>query len=152
MNIHQNSVVKLEYTLTSAGEVQPSTVQTVLMSHAHSLPAGLEPHLLGHAAGDTFELDLTLLVDESLKSTVPLESLPQGIGVGETVRGEDISGVALAYRVAALEGEHAFLDANPERAGLEVRTRVSILSVREAEPTELEHGHVHGEGGVKHAH
>ncbi|MBC7647073.1 MAG: peptidylprolyl isomerase [Pseudopedobacter sp.] len=150
MKIQENSVVKLEYTLFKDSAKQPSVSQTLLMGHAHLLISGLEPKLWGHEPGDFLELDLTVPYDDSLKITAPLESLPQGIGPGEVVTGEDANGKALGYRIVALEGNTAVLDANPENAGYKITAVVNILEVRGAEPSELEHGHVHGEGGVKH--
>jgi len=150
MKISENSVVKLEYTLSKDGHAQPTVLQTLMMGQAHPLLRGLEPKLYGHEVGDTLELDSSVPFDESKVISALLETLPQGIQPGETVAGEDDSGAALVYRILALEGNSAILDANPENAGYVVMARVNILEVREADETELEHGHAHGAGGAEH--
>ena len=150
MKILDNSVVKLEYTLSKDGHAQPAVLQTVMIGQAHPLLRGLEQKLYGREVGDTLELDLSVSFDESKKISALLETLPQGIQPGETVAGEDDSGAALIYKVIALEGNTAILDANPENAGYEVVARVKVLEVREADASELEHGHAHGAGGVDH--
>jgi|GEM_PF-4954721 len=150
MKIAENSVVKLEYTLSKDGHAQPEVLQTVMMGQAHPLLRGLEPKLYGHEVSDVLELDLSVPFDGSMRISAPLETLPDGLQPGETVAGEDSAGVALLYRVIALEGSTAILDANPENAGYKVVAQVRVLEVRLADEAELEHGHAHGADGVKH--
>jgi FKBP-type peptidyl-prolyl cis-trans isomerase SlyD len=42
------------------------------------------------------------------------------------------------------------VDLNHPMAGKALQFNVEIIAVREAEPVEIEHGHVHGEGGAQH--
>ena len=42
------------------------------------------------------------------------------------------------------------VDLNHPMAGKALQFQVEIVDVREAEPVEIEHGHVHGEGGAQH--
>ena len=42
------------------------------------------------------------------------------------------------------------VDLNHPMAGKTLQFNVQVVDVREAEPVELEHGHVHGSGGVEH--
>jgi FKBP-type peptidyl-prolyl cis-trans isomerase SlyD len=42
------------------------------------------------------------------------------------------------------------VDLNHPMAGKTLSFQVEIVDVREAEPVEIEHGHVHGDGGVQH--
>lgn len=51
-----------------------------------------------------------------------------------------------------LEDKDVTVDFNHEHAGKTLEYRITIHAVREAEPGEIEHGHVHGEGGIKHVH
>jgi FKBP-type peptidyl-prolyl cis-trans isomerase SlyD len=53
-------------------------------------------------------------------------------------------------RVVEAEGEEVTLDANHPLAGTDLTFEVEVLEVREANEEEVEHGHVHGEGGVQH--
>jgi FKBP-type peptidyl-prolyl cis-trans isomerase SlyD len=52
--------------------------------------------------------------------------------------------------VTAVEGENVTLDLNHPLAGEELHFDVEIIDVRPATKTELDHGHVHGEGGHHH--
>jgi FKBP-type peptidyl-prolyl cis-trans isomerase SlyD len=70
--------------------------------------------------------------------------------VGEQFYSEDGTGQAVAYRIVSTNPDFITLDANHPWAGEDLHYRIHLLSVRPAEPEELEHGHVHGEGGVKH--
>ena len=75
-----------------------------------------------------------------------VSSLGKGIltsSLGAILRGR-------GYRVTAVNGDLVTLDANPKWAGKTLEYSITIHAVREAEPEELEHGHVHGEGGVRH--
>jgi FKBP-type peptidyl-prolyl cis-trans isomerase SlyD len=42
------------------------------------------------------------------------------------------------------------VDLNHPMAGMTLEFETEIVSVREATAEELEHGHVHGDGGVQH--
>jgi FKBP-type peptidyl-prolyl cis-trans isomerase SlyD len=42
------------------------------------------------------------------------------------------------------------IDLNHPMAGKQLSFDIEIIEVREASAEELEHGHVHGEGGVQH--
>ena len=42
------------------------------------------------------------------------------------------------------------VDLNHPMAGKTLQFQVDVVGVRAAEPVEIEHGHVHGDGGVQH--
>jgi FKBP-type peptidyl-prolyl cis-trans isomerase SlyD len=44
------------------------------------------------------------------------------------------------------------VDGNHPLAGIDLKFEVDILEVRDATEDELQHGHVHGEGGCGHSH
>ena len=44
------------------------------------------------------------------------------------------------------------VDGNHPLAGIDLKFDVEILEVRDATEDELQHGHVHGEGGCGHSH
>jgi FKBP-type peptidyl-prolyl cis-trans isomerase SlyD len=52
--------------------------------------------------------------------------------------------------VVSIEEETVTVDGNHPLAGMTLNFDVKVVEVREATGEELEHGHVHGEGG--HAH
>ena len=56
-------------------------------------------------------------------------------------------GVGVAMKVGATVVD---VDLNHPMAGKMLQFEVEIVDVREALPVEIEHGHVHGEGGIAH--
>ena len=52
--------------------------------------------------------------------------------------------------VTEIGNETITVDGNHPLAGVHLNFDVSVREVREATPEELEHGHVHGEGGHQH--
>jgi len=67
---------------------------------------------------------------------------------GAAAAGGGILALACDYRLIADTG--AVLDANHPLAGKTLHFDVEITTVRSATQEELEHGHVHGEGGHQH--
>lgn len=158
MKVNAHSVVKFEYGLwIDSSKVEGTEAghpKTILMGHVHDLPKGLETTLLGKEAG-SYQVILTPeqgygFYDPALRTEARVADLPDAPRVGAGFSVESSNGTVLLYRVAAIEGETATLDANPPYAGKELEYRFTIHKVREAEKGELEHGHVHGEGGVHH--
>jgi FKBP-type peptidyl-prolyl cis-trans isomerase SlyD len=161
MKVSANTVVKFEYTLSIDAQIVDRTpegeTQTILMGHAHGLPPKLEAALHGHTAGEMFTAvipphDAYGDYDASKRMDVPRSSFPDGVNleVGSQFYSQDADGKPLAVRVVLIEGTNVTVDSNPERAGKTLEYRVTIHAVRQAEPVELEHGHVHGDGGVTH--
>jgi FKBP-type peptidyl-prolyl cis-trans isomerase SlyD len=136
MNVTRHSVVKLKWTLEIDGKVLERSLvdepQTILLGHKNGLPLGLEAGLIGRQAGNfEFKLeDAHGAYDPSLVHRAKVSDFPTGT-------------------VLELEGRFYTQDAN---AGKTLEYRVHILSIRAATVGELEHGHVHGEGGVSHHH
>jgi|UniRef100_A0A7C3HDW5 FKBP-type peptidyl-prolyl cis-trans isomerase SlyD len=153
MQIDHKSVVKLVYELWVEGHKLEGTdghPKTVLMGHATGLPPGLEAALLDKEPG---HYRITLPPEPhnpALRVEVSASELPEPPRPGGGYSGEGPEGQPLLYRVVAIEGERVTLDANSPLAGKALEYRLTILNVRPAEPEELEHGHVHGEGGVQH--
>ena len=55
-------------------------------------------------------------------------------------------------KVVAIEGDEVMLDANHPLAGVDLTFDVEIVTVRDATPEELRHGHAHGSDGAGHCH
>ena len=78
---------------------------------------------------------------------LPRRKLPEGkIEVGMRFQLHTDAGTMVAT-VTALRGDFATIDANHPLAGKTLHFDVTVVSVREATPDELTHGHVHGPGG-----
>ena len=163
MKISQNTVVKLEWTLAVDDHIIERTpegeTQTILIGHAHGLPPKLESLLHGLEAG----ADVTRNVsahdaygeyDPNQVHTVPRSSFPAGkpLEVGSAFYTQDAQVQPLTARVTALDVDIATVDFNHPHAGKPLHYTIHIHKVRAAEAEELEHGHVHGEGGVTHHH
>jgi len=59
-------------------------------------------------------------------------------------------GGPLMVTVKKVEADTVVVDGNHPLAGQQLAFDVEIANVREASAEEIEHGHVHGEGGVEH--
>ena len=139
--------------MDSSNEGEPVKV---LVGHAPGLPPGLEGALVGLSPGP-FRVTLPPergagLHDPGKVSVVGREEFPEGSSLeeGEEFYALDEDGKPTSFRVVAVEGERVTVDANPEYAGETLVYEGVIHNVRDAEPGEIDHGHVHGEGGVEH--
>ncbi len=161
MKIDQHSVIKLEWSLSIDDKVIERSLegeaQTILMGHAKSLPVGLEGLLIGHEASQDFTATLEngygvydlSKVHSAKKSDFPANT---NLALGASFYTQDETGKPLVARVVKLEQDTVTVDFNHEFAGKTLLYHIKILNVRPAEQSELEHGHVHGEGGVRHEH
>lgn len=142
-----------------AGEDDP---MVFLMGHS-GLPVDFEKQLLGLKVEDDFEfvldpqsgygeyseddiaefpLDMFKIED----GTVPAEMLEIGNFIPFTNDdGSQVTGI-----IHKVEGEVVFVDFNHPLAGKYLRFEGEVIAVRDATSDELDHGHVHGEGGVVH--
>jgi FKBP-type peptidyl-prolyl cis-trans isomerase SlyD len=159
MNVHEKSVVKFEYVLKVDGKILERTsegkTKTILMQREKGLPPGLEQALLGHGAGESFTANVENgygTLDPSKLQAAPKSAFPKTmkLEVGEQLYSQDSQGNPVSLRIVAVNGDNVTVDANHEHAGKTLVYDIKIHSVREAEQGELEHGHVHGEGGVHH--
>ncbi len=154
MKIKSYQVIQFEFELRIDGVVVEQTPvgkpKTILTHNAPDLPKGLEAALIGKQPG---QYSATVLpgeaygeYDPELRVEVGVADLPEPPRIGGGFAGEN----DLLYRVVELKGDTAVLDANLEWAGKTLDYRFKILNIRLAESGEIEHGHVHGEGGIEH--
>lgn len=160
MKIEKNHVVAINYTLkddqgtvldTSSGQEPLYYIQGL----GHIIP-GLENALEGKAKGD--ELKVTVKPGEAygelnneLIQTVAKEQFggidPLEVGMQFEVE-TDVGPIIVA--IEKIEGEEITVNGNHPLAGKTLHFEVQVDSVRNATKEELEHGHVHGAGGVEH--
>ena len=163
MKVSAQTVVKLEYTLSIDGKIIDRTLegetQTILIGHARGLPVGLENLLHNRNAGETFNSILEPenaygLYDPSKRISVQAADFPTKtkLEIGSRFYTQNTSGTPLEARVIAVNGDQITVDFNHQYAGENLEYSITIRHVREAETSELEHRHVHGEGGVTHKH
>lgn len=160
MQIAQNTVVAFHYTLTNeAGEVLDSSEGREPLTYLHgagNIIPGLEKQLEGHAAGDKLQANVTpeegygelqpqLVQEVSRESFQGVESIEPGMQFQAQT-----DGGPLMVTVTKVEDDTVTVDGNHPLAGQSLNFDVEITEVREANQEEIEHGHVHGEGGHQH--
>ncbi|MDR1430177.1 MAG: peptidylprolyl isomerase [Spirochaetaceae bacterium] len=155
MTITKNRVAGFDYTLTGADNaVLDSSEHTGPLFYLHgyeNIIPGLENALEGRADGDRFTVTVPAAEaygerNENLVLAVPLDRFP--VEVREGMRFEaDTSGGSRMVTVTRVSENEALVDANHPMAGLDLGFDITIRSVREALPSEMEHGHPHTEPG-----
>lgn len=159
--IKENSVVTMHYELKNPeGEVLDSSKgqePLVYLHGAGNIIIGLEEQLIGKAVGDKVnavvapEKGYGLPVD-ALIQTVPREAFGddiKSVEVGMRFQAETEQG-PVPVVVTAMDEKTVTVDGNHPLAGQELHFEVSIEEIREATQEEIDHGHVHGPGGVQH--
>jgi len=134
MTITSDSVVTLHYTVsTEDGTTLDSSEgksPLVVLLGRRFLIEGLEDALIGKSKEDSFGMDVE--VGMSFRATTPQGE--QSVIIIETT------------------DEEVVVDGNHPLAGIPLTFDVTVVDVREATKEELEHGHVHSEGGCGHDH
>ena len=154
MQISKHKVAAIHYTLTDdSGNVLDSSVGSEPLYYLHgegNLIPGMEEGLEGHAAGDKVTIDVTPEKGYGRRNPTLIEEVPkqafgnQRIAVGmqfETNEGELITITNVSTDTVTVDANHPLADQN-------LHFDVQVLDVRDATPDELDHGHVHGPGGV----
>lgn len=160
MQIAQNSVVAFHYTLTNnEGEVLDSSEGRDPLTYLHgagNIIPGLEKELEGRVGGDKLQVTVQPAegygeIQPALVQEVPRDSFE---GVDSVQPGMQFQaqtqGGPLLVTVTQVGGDTVTVDGNHPLAGKTLNFDVEIATVREASQEEVEHGHVHGEGGVEH--
>jgi FKBP-type peptidyl-prolyl cis-trans isomerase SlyD len=70
--------------------------------------------------------------------------------IGNMIPMTNEEGHRLVGQVVELNEEYVLMDFNHPLAGREMHFKGHVIDVRPATAEELEHGHVHGHGGVEH--
>lgn len=162
MKIEDNTVVRFHYAVTPVGEgISESSFDgepmTVLIGHQQIIP-GLEQALKGRAAEDRFEVTIEPAQAygerrDDLSQRVPKKYFRHGaaLKVGMTTVLSTRFGprpvTVIKVGLTAVD-----VDLNHPMAGHTLQFDVQVLEVRIATPEEVEHRHVHGEGGHPHQH
>ncbi len=170
MKVNPNKVVAVTYELSlpdQEGEfdvvevVDEKDPMYFIMGHS-GLPEQFEEELTGLVAGDQFEF--TLQAEKGYGEVDPdaVVTLPKNMFEEEGVNTEELlvlgniihmtneDGHNLSGQVIDIQEETVILDFNHPLAGKEMHFSGKVIEVREATTSELDHGHVHGTGGVHH--
>ena len=160
MKIAENKVAIIDYTLTdNDGEMIDSSEGAGPLAYLHgagNIVEGLEEALIGKEAGDKVKASIEPAKaygerHEDMKQDVPKELFGgvENIEVGMQFQSETDEGPVLVT-VMAISEEMVTVDGNHPLAGVHLNFDVTVREVREPTEEELEHGHVHGEGGHQH--
>ncbi len=157
--IANDHVVKFNYTLTnSEGQtLDQSNGQPLAYLHGSgNIIPGLENALTGKTAGETLVVDVPAAqaygeYHAEMVQEVPREMFQgvDNIQPGMQFQAQTEEGVQFVV-VKSVENDVVVIDGNHPLAGQDLTFNVEIVEVRPATAEELEHGHVHGEGGHHH--
>lgn len=159
MNIEKDRVVRFHYTVSEQGQEPLETSEgreplAILVGHGNIIP-GLEKAMEGRAAGDKFDVDVAA-VDaygerrEGMTQRVPKKHFDgQRLAPGmQVVLNTNFGPRAVTIQKVGMSVVD--VDLNHPMSGKDLHFSIEIVEVREASAEEIEHGHVHGEGGHQH--
>ena len=165
MQAAKDTVVSFHYSVRDAAQTGAEPLDgsrergvplTALLGHNQLVP-GIENALLGHAAGDSFEVEVAPADAygerrEGMIQRVPkkyfrdAEKLKPGMTtVLQTREGAQRMVVVHKIGMSSIDVDH-----NHPLASKTLRFGIEIVDVRAATPEEIAHGHAHGDG--VHAH
>ena len=160
MKIAKNQVVAINYTLKNdAGEVLDSSEGQDPLYYIQGIGniiPGLENALEGKVKGDKLKVvieakDAYGEVNEDLVQAVPRDQFGDSndIEIGMQFEVQTQMG-PLVVTVEAVEEDEIVVNGNHPLAGVRLHFDVEVHAIRAATSEELDHGHVHGHGGVDH--
>ncbi len=169
MKIEDNKVIGISYELSVGSdekeivEIVPDDEPMMVIYGLSGLPEAFEKNILGMTIGQSFEFTISSddsygLYDEEAIVDFPISEfqiedgqIPEGmLELGNFIPFSDGEGSKLQGRVIEVNQDIVVLDFNHPLAGQDLHFKGKIVNIREASPSELEHGHVHGVGGVDH--
>ncbi|MDG2071866.1 MAG: peptidylprolyl isomerase [Pseudomonadales bacterium] len=154
MKISKHSIVSIHYELTNdSGETLDSSEGQDPLTYLHgtgSLIPGLERELEGKQVGD----DLTAVItpadgygeqDDALIRDIPRSAFGDvdDLSPGMQFQGGGEGEAPQVFTITKITGDQVTVDGNHPLAGMTLKFDVSIESIRDATPEELDHGHVH---------
>lgn len=154
MKIQNNAVVSIHYTLTNeAGEVIDSSEGKNPLKYLHgagNIIPGLENELLNCVVGDSKQVTVQPedgygeIADDLIQKLPPeaftgIDKVEEGMEF--QAQGQD--GSMQYVVVTKVEDDGITIDGNHALAGQVLNFDVSVVEVREATESEIEHGHVH---------
>jgi FKBP-type peptidyl-prolyl cis-trans isomerase SlyD len=161
MTIANNKVVTLDFTVKNAdtNEVIETSEggEPLLYLHGfNNLVPGLEKALAGKNVGEAFDVAVNAeegygVRDDSMIQQVPMKAFEgaEKVEVGMAFTADGPEG-QVVVEVTNIENDMVTIDANHPLASVNLAFSGAIKDIRDASQEELEHGHVHGEGGHQH--
>ncbi len=159
MAIAKNSVVTLHYEMFDAdNQMIDKTEQPIAYLHGgyDGIFPLVEEALHGKEVGET--VDVTLAPDDAFGEQDPelvriedVSVFPVEVETGMMFEADDPeTGDVFVYRVTDVADGKAVVDGNHPLAGMKIRFKATVDSVRDATAEEIAHGHAHGAHGHHH--
>lgn len=160
MPIEDRKVVSFHYTLTDeAGTQLETSREREPMAYLHgyrNIIPGLENAMAGKDAGETFEVTVPPVEAYGERNPDSVQRISakhfsniKQLSPGQMVSLQTKQGPIQAV-IVKIGRFNVDVDANHPLAGKTLTFDVEIIDVRDATKEEIEHGHVHGPGGVNH--
>jgi len=163
MKIEKDRVVRFHYTLfdgtRESGQAPAESSKegepvAILVGHGNVIP-GLEKAMEGHEAGDSFSADVAAadaygerredMTQRVSKKHFGKQRLAPGMQVMLNTNFGPRPVTVQKVGMSVVD-----VDINHPMAGKDLHFDIEIVDVREADAAEIEHGHVHGDGGHDH--
>lgn len=170
MKAEKDKVIALAYILkVDDGETGQEVYESVtedspfyfLMGHQNVLPK-FEEAIEGKVVGDTFSIAIDFEngygdYDDNKKVIIPKANFKEEgkknkdlLRVGSVIPMQDDKGNQMRGEVMKVDYLGVHMDFNPPLAGYDLYFEGKIIAIREAEPIEIDHGHIHGPDGHHH--
>ena len=160
MKIEKDRVVRFHYTVSEPGQEPVESSKdggeplAILFGHGNIIP-GLEKAMEGREAGESFSAEVAAADAygerrEEMTQRVPKKHFgKQRLAPGMQVMLNTNFGPR-PVTVHKVGMSVVDVDLNHPMAGKDLSFDIEIVEVREADAAEIEHGHVHGDGGHQH--
>ena len=160
MKIEKDRVVRFHYTVSEPGQEPVESSKdggeplAILFGHGNIIP-GLEKAMEGREAGESFSAEVAAADAygerrEEMTQRVPKKHFgKQRLAPGMQVMLNTNFGPR-PVTVQKVGMSVVDVDLNHPMAGKDLSFDIEIVEVREADAAEIEHGHVHGDGGHQH--
>lgn len=170
MQVEKDKVVGISYQLKADDgesgmqpwEQVPENAPFLFLVGSDSVFPKFEEALLGKNVGDEFSVFLGFQdaygdYYEERRTIIPKANFKQDgkknkdmLKVGKVIPMQDDKGGQIKGEIIKIDYMGVHMDFNPPLAGYDLFFEGKVMSIRDAENEEIEHGHVHGPGGHQH--
>jgi FKBP-type peptidyl-prolyl cis-trans isomerase SlyD len=160
MQIAKNTVVSIHYTLRdNSGNIIDSSDGGAPLTYIQgigNLIPGMEEGLEGRKQGEKFDIKVSPEKGYGTRNDQLIQKVPrsafgqQELKAGMQFQAQGEQGGTQIVTITEVGSESVTVDGNHPLAGVDLSFAVEVMSVRAATKDELDHGHVHGEGGHNH--
>ncbi|KGM52545.1 peptidylprolyl isomerase [Lysobacter concretionis Ko07 = DSM 16239] len=159
MKIEKDRVVSFHYSVAEQGKESLETSEgreplMILVGHGNIIP-GLEKAMEGRQAGDKFSAEVSAAEAYGEVQPGMIQRVPKKYFKGSKLA----PGMQVVLQtkfgprpvtVQKVGMSVVDVDLNHPMAGKDLKFDIEIVDVREAQAEEIDHGHVHGDGGHQH--